>query len=296
MPTGTRRFAPHAAMTAMIAIWGASYAVVKVTLGSLSPFAVIALRFWLAVVCLLPFVRSGFGDQLRRARGPGLAAGACLALGYLLQTVGMQGTSASMGGFLAGLIVPLVAIGGRFVFGARFGPRSVAGLFLGMAGVACLCWPSGDPAQTDTPLGIGLQIGSSLSYAGHVLLLSRFGKDAPTVAFCLWQLVVVALAGSAAALVSGELAAPGQSEVVVTWGLGAAILYLGVLATALGIGVQSLVQHRVPPVHLALLFATQPLFAAFFGWLALADALGPVQLLGGAVIIAGVVLTSLDRK
>jgi drug/metabolite transporter (DMT)-like permease len=295
MPTGTHRFAPHAAMTAMIAIWGASYAVVKVALASLSPFAVIGLRFWLAVLCLLPFVRPGIADQLRRSRGPGLAAGACLALGYLLQTVGMQGTSASMGGFLAGLIVPLVAVGGRFVFGARFGGRSVAGLVLGIAGITCLCWPSGDPAQTDTAQGIGLQIGSSLSYAGHVLLLSRFGKDAPTVAFCLWQLVLVAVAGSAAALVSGELTAPGQSTVAMTWGLGAAVAYLGVLATALGIGVQSLVQHRVPPVHLALLFALQPLFAAFFGWLFLADSLGPLQLLGGAVIVTGVVLTSLDR-
>lgn len=294
MPAGLHRFTPHAAMIAMIAIWGASYAVVKTALASLSPFAVIALRFWLAVLCLLPFAKPGITAQLRQVRGPGLAAGTCLALGYLLQTVGMQGTSASMGGFLAGLIVPLVALGGRFVFGARFGGRAVAGLVLGMLGIALLCWPSGEPSQTDTPLGIGLQIGSSLSYAGHVLLLSRYGKDAPTVAFCLCQLVVVAIAGSFALIATGEVAAPGHAG---GWtpSLFAAIAYLGVLATALGIGVQSLVQHRVPPVHLALLFATQPLFAAFFGWLCLGDALGTLQLLGGGVIVAGVVLTSLDR-
>ena len=66
------------------------------------------------------------------------------------------------------------------------------------------------------------------------------------------------------------------------------------LATALGIGVQSKVQHRVPSTHLALLFALQPLFAALFGWLTIGDQMSSMQMLGGALIVVGVIVTSLD--
>jgi len=294
---GAARFVPHALMTAMIAIWGGSYAVVKVSLASLSPFAVISVRFWIAVLCLLPFVRPGFVADLRLTRKPGLTAGCFLALGYLLQTVGMNGTSASMGGFLAGLIVPLVAVGGFVVFRTRFGPGSIAGLLLGIAGIVLLCWPGGGSTEqkADTPLGIALQLGSSLSYAVHVLMLSRFGKGAPTVAFCLWQLVVVSVVATIAAFVHGRFPADGLEAVVWTPWLLFLIAYLGLFATALGIGVQSLVQHKVPSTHLALLFALQPLFAALVGWATLGDQMGTMQLLGGGVIVAGVVVTSLDR-
>jgi drug/metabolite transporter (DMT)-like permease len=279
----------------MIAIWGGSYAVVKTALDSLSPFAVIALRFWIAVLCLLPFLRAGLFADLRRTRGPGLAAGLVLALGYVLQTAGMRETSASMGGFLAGIIVLLVGIGGFLFLGAPIGIRSAVGLLLGLCGMLMLCWPSGDPGQQDTLAGILLQVGSSASYAAHILLLSRYGRGLPTTAFCLWQLLFVAAAGTLVSAVDGSLGATPGVPVDWTGGLLLALAYLGVLATALGIGVQSRVQHHIAPMHVALLFALQPLFAAGIGWAALDDRMTALQLAGGATIVAGVVVTGMER-
>ncbi|MBM4060003.1 MAG: DMT family transporter [Planctomycetes bacterium] len=293
------RFAPHLLMLAMIAIWGGSYAAVKAALGALAPFPVIAVRFWIAVLCLLPFLCGPVREQLRATRGPGLVAGSVLSVGYLLQTVGMNETSSSMGGFLAGIIVLLVAVGGSLWFGTRLGPRAVLGLLLGLCGMVLLCWPAGAPADPgaphDTPRGIALQVGSSIAYAGHILLVSRYGRNAPAAAFCLWQLTIVGLAATAAALLQGRFAAAGTPTAAFSPWLWFQLLYLGVLATALGIGVQTKVQHKVPSTHLALLFALQPLFAALCGWWTLGDRLGALQLLGGGVIVAGVVLTSLGR-
>ena len=294
---GAARFTPHLLLLAMIAIWGGSYAAVKIALGSLCPFVVIALRFWIAVPCLLPFLRGPVLADLRRSAGPGIGAGAVLGLGYLLQTVGMNETSASMGGFLAGLIVLLVAVGGFVLFRARFGLLSAVGLLLGLLGLLLLCWPGADPATgpADTTRGILLQVASSTSYAGHILLLSRFGRSMPAVPFCLWQLVVVSIAATVAAAIDGSWAAAGVEQVEWTPRLVFVIAYLGLLSTALGIGVQTSVQHKIPPTHVALLFAMQPMFAALIGWAALGDQLGGMQLLGGAVIVTGVVVTSLER-
>lgn len=296
MATPFARFWPHAVLTALIVIWSASFVVAKVALGSLSPPALVAVRFWIALLCLLPFALRA--AELRAAFLPGLAAGSALGLGYLLQMAGLTGTTASTGGLLAGLIVPLVAVGGFVFFRARIGPRALAGLLLAIAGIVAICWPGDGGAgdgRRDTMAGVLLQVGSSTSFAGHVLLLQRFGRSAPIGAFTFWQLLVTALAGTATALLLGGFAA--APDGVVTWnaGLLSALGYLAVLATAVGIGVQSKVQHRIPPTPLALLFALQPLFAAVFGWALQGDRLGALQLAGGALIVAGVVVTSLDR-
>lgn len=290
--------APHALLLAMIVIWGGSYAVVKASLESLSPFAVIAVRFWIALACLLPFLgRTALAD-LRACRRHGLLAGVALAIGYMLQTVGMNETSASTGGFLAGVLVLLVAVGGSLWFRAPFGPRAIVGLVLGLAGIVMLCWKADAEggATADTPRGIVLQIGSMASYAMHVLLLSRHGNGKPAFAYCTWQLAVVAVAATIAVGVDGRFAVIPDTVPLWTPSLLLLLAYLGFLATALGIAVQTKVQHRIPAVHVALLFALQPLFAAVIAWATLGDRMGTLQVAGGAVIVLGVVLTSFDRR
>ncbi len=298
-PTTTwRSLVPHAVMTVLIVIWSASYVSNKLALGSLSPPALLAVRFTLAGLCLLPFLRGPVLADLARSCRAGLVTGAVLAAGYLLQMAGMTETSASTGGLLAGLIVPLVALGGFVFFRARMGSLALTGLVLALAGIAAICVPAAPAAggaPHDTLRGILLQVGSSTAYAGHILLLSRFGRSAPIVAFSLWQLFVVAGLCTAIALVQGRVAAGGAAAVVWDARLVGNLLYLAVFATAIGIGLQSKVQHEVAPTPLALLFALQPLFAALFGWALLGDRLGALQLAGGAAIVAGVVITSLER-
>lgn len=300
--TGFARYTPHLLLVVLIMIWSGSFVVSKVGLATLTPFGLVTVRFWLAALCVLPFaLRAGAGEQLRTALRPGLIAGAALASGYLLQMVGMTETSAAMGGLLAGLMVPIVAVGGFLFLGARVGGAGIAGLLLAIAGMVAICWPSEGPADgpKDTLFGILLQVGSSASYATHVLLLSRFGQRMPVAAFTLVQMVTVASAATIAMLVTGRFAAIGDGSAGggVMWNgsLLATLAYLGILSTAVAIGIQAKVQHRIPPAHVALLFTLQPLFAALCGWIALGDHLGAMQLLGGGLIVLGVVVTSLDR-
>jgi drug/metabolite transporter (DMT)-like permease len=297
MNASAGRYAPHLVLTFLIAIWGGSFAVVKIALDSLSPFALVAVRFWVAVACMLPLLRRSVVRDLPKAMRPGLTAGVALAGGYLLQTAGMQETSASMGGFLVGLIVLIVAVGGWAFLGGRLGRMSIAGLALGLVGMVFLCWPDQAAAvPQDTPHGILLQVLSSVSYAAHILLLSHFGRATPAVALCVWQLVLTAVAATVATLCCGEFAAPGAAAVAWTPALLGAIAYLGVLATAFGIVLQGKVQHRIAPTTVALLFALEPLFAALVAWAALDDRMGALQLVGGITIVAGVVVTGLDRQ
>jgi drug/metabolite transporter (DMT)-like permease len=301
---GTAAFLPQFLLLLMIAIWGGSYAVVKNGLDELSPFALVSARFWLAVFCILPFVwGSGFAARMRATRKAGIVTGCALATGYLLQTVGMSETSASMGGFLAGLIVLLVGVGGWLLFHERLSRQGVTGLLLGLLGMVLLCWPHGYGigGPKDTAFGVGMQIGSSISYACHILLISRLSPRGAVLPYCLWQLAVVAIAGSvcllcAGSVVSAPVPAPtGHDPGLWSANVVFAILYLGILATALGIGVQSRVQPQIRPTHVALLFATQPLFAAVAGWLVRGDTMTAMQFTGGGCIVTGIVVASRAR-
>lgn len=288
-----RHVAPQLLLLSMIAIWGASYASVKTILDhGVPPFVLLAARFWLALACLLPLVCAGGAANLRREAGRGIATGTALLIGYALQTFGMTCTSASMAGFLSGLITLLVALGAFFVFGERLRVPTLAGLALGTAGLALLCFGSGDAGGGDSAFGIGLQIASSTSYAAHILLLSRWSRPGGETAYCWWQLATVAV-GVTALLPTGGLGAlPDYGTDAVVLGN---VAFLGVFATAIGIAVQSRVQPRIAPSRVAVLFATQPGFAALGGAVLLGDRLAPLEWLGGGMIATGVLLASVLR-
>lgn len=298
-PAAGRTFLPHLLLLAMIAIWGGSYAAVKGAQQQLSPFALVAVRFWLSVPLLLPFVlRDRPFANLRTSALPGITTGIVLAAGYLLQTLGMTGTSTSMAGFLAGSIPLLVGIGGWSMFAVRLGTRSWIGLGLGGIGLLLLVWPTAGPGAgtPDTLRGIGLQIGSSVCYAGHVLMISRLGRNCPAMAYCLWQLLVVALLATLALALDGRWGPDGDTAPQWTTTLWLQLAYMSLLATALGIAVQSLAQPKIPPMHVALLFASQPLFAAVGGLCLMGDSMGAAQWAGGALVVAGIVVTACDRR
>ncbi len=74
------------------------------------------------------------------------------------------------------------------------------------------------------------------------------------------------------------------------WGAAA---FTGVLATGLAFLVQTAAQRYTSPTHTALLFATEPVFAALFGFLLAAETLSSVQILGCVLILAGMLAAEL---
>ena len=304
MPQPGKSLAPYAWMTTLIAIWAGSFVASKIGLKSITPFALVASRFLLGALCMLPFFLRSTKQERRSTFGPGILAGLVLAVPYFLQMYGVRETTASMGGFVSGLIVLLVAIGGHFCFGSRIGKLALIGLGLGLAGIIILCL-SGDPdpgtaaaledsARQNTVRGILLQVGSAIGFAAHILLLSHYGSRLAVGPFTFWELAFTgALAAAGTFFVAGV--SINEAEVIWTTTLILMVAYLGILATGVAISVQAKVQHRIPPSHLALLFALQPLFAAIAGWAFQGERLEPLEWFGGGLIVTGVIVASRDR-
>ena len=298
MGAARTNYVPHVLLTAMIATWGGSFVVAKLAMAEIAPLALVATRFSLGCLCVLPFFLRTPRSQRAGTLGPGIVAGALLAVPYFLQMYGVRETTASMGGFVTGLTVLLVALGGAVFFGARLGARTITGLVLGLAGILTLCATGEldpDGVQVNTRRGILLQVGAAVGFAAHILLLSHYGKKLATAPFTFWQL---ALTGAAAILATVFVSGVSADEQPVTWSLPLLLQlgYMGVLATGLAIGVQAYVQPKIRPTHVALLFALQPLFAALAGWIFLDDRLGAPQWIGGGLIVAAVVVAARDQS
>lgn len=297
-PSMTQRpsFAPQLWLLSMNLIWGASYSAVKYSLDrGLQPFALMTARFWLACLCLLPLVAMRERDRIAGSAARGLVTGLALLLGYVLQTYGMQQTTASMAGFLSGLITLLVALGGWLVFRERLHGSTALGLLLGFAGLVMMCWgaEAEGSERKDTIAGILMQTGAAVSFACHILLMSRWSRTGEEFAFCWWQLVAVAIGATVALPLSGG--AHGAMSLLSDPWIAANIVYLAVFALAIALVVQSRMQPRIKATQVAVIFATQPLFGALGGMGLLGDTFDTQEWIGAAMITGGVLLAELLR-
>ncbi len=90
-----------------------------------------------------------------------------------------------------------------------------------------------------------------------------------------------------AAAALGQLEAPSGLTV---W---SALIVTAVLASAAAFFIQSYAQQHTSPDRTALILASEPAFAGFFGWLLADDRLTALSLLGAGLIVAAIVAVDL---
>jgi drug/metabolite transporter (DMT)-like permease len=287
VPRARRAYLADLGLVGVTVIWGSTFVVVKDALGGVGPFEFVFLRFLIGFLALLALFHRrlrAFGRAEWRA---GVVIGLFLFLGYAFQTTGLQFTTASKGGFITGLsvlLVPVIA----FVFLRQGVSRGVVvGLALAPIGLYLLSFSGAGAAGFG--LGDLLVLGCAVAFAAHIVSISAYAPRYDPVGLSIVQVgVVAALSGVGALLVERPLIVPPP-----TAAFGAA--YTGLLATAVVLGVQNSIQRFTTPVHTALIFSLEPVFAALFAYLVAGETLGPLGLLGGAIILVGMIVAEIRR-
>lgn len=278
----------RAATTALIAVclvWGATFTVIKDVLDEISPVLFLALRFGVATAAL--WIAMRWRGPLR-LQGASLGAGAMLGLalfgGYLFQTIGLRDTTPSRSAFLTGLfivIVPLLAA----VAGRRWPSRSeTGGVLLAFGGMALLSGPLGD---SETARGDMLTIVCAVCYALHILALGHYARVHDTRVLALLQV------GFTFALSAGSFWWLERVRFVSSIKVWAAVVFTGLLATALAFLVQTWAQRITSPTRTALIFSLEPVFAWATAFLVLGERLSGWSAAGAMLILAGVVAVEL---
>jgi drug/metabolite transporter (DMT)-like permease len=267
------------ALLAATAVWGLTFVQVKDAVEVYPLFAFLAVRFAIACATLaIPAAR-----PLRRLGRAGWIAGtllgALLALGYVLQTAGLERTTVSSAGFVTGMYVVLTPVLALVLFRIGIGLMAWLGVVLALAGLAML---SGIDAGS--PTGDLLVLGGAAAFALQIVLLERYAPRYEPFALTLVELLVAFTGFLVAALVRGELSVPYG---VTVW---SALLVTGIFASALAFLIQSWAQQRTSATRTALIFAAEPVFAGIFGYGLAGDRLGALGWAGCVAILIGIVL------
>lgn len=268
---------PRLALLLTTVIWGATFPATKAALEQISPLSFLLLRFFIGTLLVLLWL---VASQRRLHRDHAVLRASALTtgflfLGYLLQTVGLQHTTASNSAFLTALyviFVPLILM--------RIDRRVVTATAIAVIGLWLLIKP-------DAAMNVGdlMTLGCALAFAGHIICLERYTRRVDAPSLLVWQMVAMTLLFLPAPWLEETPAGAFSPTAVLLIGLGVT----GVLAT-LAFAVQMWAQQLVPAQQVALLFASEPVYAAWLSWYFLGEMLDMQGWIGSALILLAVVI------
>lgn len=275
---------PTLSLLAVTAIWGSTFVVVKDAVKVMPASDFLVWRFALAALAMLllrPRALAPLGTSGLRAGGLiGLALGA----GYLLQTVGLQHTSAAVSGFITGMFVVLTPLCAAVLLRTR--PS-------GLAWLAVLTATGGLALLSLHGLSVGygelLTLGCALAFALHIVGLGRWAGSYEAYGLAVVQLLTTALLCLVFAL-PGGLAVPDTRQV---W---FALLLTALAATALAFVVQTWAQAHLSPTRAAVVMTMEPVFAGIFAVAVAGEALGWRVVTGGLLVLVAMLLTELGPR
>ncbi len=275
-------FAAYASLLGLTLIWGLTFPLVQMTIGQVSPTLFLSLRFTIASATLFLVFGKRVIPANRHDLWKGLAIGLFLWGGYLGQTLGLQFTSAARSGFLTGTLVPLTPLFAFLLFGERFSPRLWAAVLVAFSGVFVMSRPSIGGLN----FGDSLTLACAASFALQVVFINRWSEERSLLSVAWLQLTVSAVLSFGA--VPLETVRFNLSLVVI-----GTLLITALLASALGIWVQMKYQPRLPAAVTAVIYAMEPVFAGLAAWLMLREKPPLPTLIGVALILCGMILSSI---
>ncbi len=254
----------------------------------------LAVRFLLAAALFWALVLAGgAARELRelggRDLGTGLALGAC---GYAIQAgcyfAALERIDASLLSLLLYTFPAMVAVAAFALGRERLDRRRLAALVVASGGLALVV--AGAGAGTLDPLGAGLGLGAAVVYTTYILvsegIVARMGPRVLSALVCT---------GAAASLTVGSVALgefrPGELTAA-GWGW---LACLAVVSTVAAVSLFFAGLRRVGPTTASILSTAEPVVTVLLAFLVFGELLGAVQLLGGALVLAAVLMLASYR-
>ena len=272
------------------AIWGFAFVAQRTGMKFVGPFTFNAIRFLLGALVLIPIVliRKPNSDKVKSSplisRYGCIAAGVVLFLGSSLQQMGIVYTTAGKAGFITGLYLLIVPLMGLF-WKQKIGWRGWIGVVLACLGLYLLSikdnftFASGDL----------MVLAAAFFWAAHVHIIDRLSKIKNPLKIAIKQYLICSVLSLIVAYFR-EIIALDQ-----IFKAGIPILYAGILSVGIAYTLQVVAQKKAPPSHAAIILSMESVFALIGGTIILHEHLSLRGLLGCSLMLAGMILSQLNR-
>ena len=283
----TRGYSVPLAGAAVAVIWGLTFLSTKVAVASLSPMMLALLRFVVATIFMPPIAWLSHVTLKVRPRDiPLLAASGFIGitLYFFFENNGILRLSASESSIIIGTIPVLTLMVDMVFYRRRLSKSVVAGILLSFLGVALIVARS--EAAKASPGGYLYMIGAAATWVIYTFMTKPLGGRYPLLAITFWQISFGMLGCIPFAAAEGMRLGPITASLVLN------VLFLGVLASALGYWLYVIVLDRLGASRSSVFINLIPVVSIVAAFFILGERLAPLQLAGGAVAIAGVYLAT----
>lgn len=271
-----------------VATLAVSFAAIFISKATAPPLVTATYRMALTVALLLPFAparRAVLGGLSRRDYALLGVAGMLLALHFATWTVSLFYTSVASSVLFVSVHPVLVAALAWLVLGER--PRPIVLLGIGLTMLGSVVIAGGDLRLGGRALaGDGLALAGAIVFAFYLLIGRRVRQRLDPVAYSAPVYLVCALTLCAIALVGRQPFGP------LTWHNLALFLALALVCTLGGHFVYNWTLRYLATAVVSVSFLGEPIISALLAWPLLGQPIRPLTALGGAVILAGIYLST----
>ena len=266
-------------------LWGLNFAVVKIGLEQLPPLLLVALRFALVAVLLVPFVPRPTGRWLEVF----LISFTLGFVHFALMFTGLITIDAATAAIAIQLQVPFSAILAAFVFGDRPGWRRLLGMAIAFGGVALI---AGEPRLGGQYGALALVLGAAMCWSVANIQIKRLeGVSGMTLNAWMAVFATPQLLLGSLFLEDGQWAALTAAD----WRILLAIIYQAVAVVVIGYGTWAwlLKQYEINQAMPFTLLV--PPIGVFAGVVFLGESLTWPLVFGGLLTVAGVAIILIRR-
>ncbi len=283
-----------------VLFWGSSFPAIKLVLSGFGPISYIFFRFvgssiFFALILIYRRRRGPLRRKIGRSAHLKLALMALFEPGlyFLFETIGMQYTSASSASLIIASVPALVALLAGFFLKEHLVRREWVGVLLSVAGAVILAGFDDNAAYADSSLlGNGLVVLAAVSAACYMIIARHLSANVSVLEVTSYQIFYGAVYFFPIFLFrlpSADWSRINPASV-------GALLFLILCATLLAFFFYNTALSKIHASKAAVFLNGVPVVSVIISALLLGEHLGTVQLIGGAVIIAGVTLTNIRRR
>lgn len=271
------------------AIWGLSICIIKDAVAIFPPAWLMGLRFFLAGILLAVILRKRIAQRLdKETLAAGVLIGIVLAPAYLLNTSGLQFTTASKGTFLTGtysIMVPFIAWAVSHQRPTRY---NIAAALLALAGIGFISFSGAGEVSLSFGIGEAVMLASAFFLGLHMVVSAKLSDGRDALVLSAIQFIVAGIVGMAIGAAHDgvpNLATFASPDVF--WSM----VYLIVFASCVALCFQNIGVKHVAAAPAALFLSTESLFGVTFAVLFFGDTLTATAVVGFALIACAIVVS-----
>ncbi len=263
--------------------WGSTFVITKNALIDIPTYNFLAIRFVLSFIITSIIYYKKMIKVDSNTIKYGIIIGIVLFLGYALQTLGLNYTTASKSGFITGFSVIIVPIFSALYLKQKPNTLAIIGSIFAIIGLGFMTLNS----SLIPNIGDCYTFFGAFAFAFHIILVGKYTVKSDSEALAIVQIGVVGFLSLITSLISEDFTIPKGYNIWIN------ILIISVFATSLAYVIQNKMQKFTSPTHTALIYTGEPVFSAIFAYFLLNEIMNPLGIVGGVLIVFGMIISEI---